>query len=295
MKMIRPITVNDAVLDSTNVAETDYAAWLVGTTYADEDRVIVVSTHTIYESVQAANTGHDPTADDGTWWFGISATNAWKMFDGHGGTATVNATTIEVTLDPGRVNSIALLGLDANSVTVEMFDGVTSVYSKTSNLTIENVGDWYEYFYEPIIKNNTLVLTDLPLYTAATIEITIDNTGSNAECGLCVAGLFRNLGNAIYGVSAGIVDYSRKETDTFGQVTILERQFSKRASFDIVVDNVLISEIARLLAEYRAIPVVWVGSADYDSTVIFGFYRDFDTVIANPAYSECSLEIEGII
>jgi len=180
-------------------------------------------------------------------------------------------------------------------VTVEMYDGATLVYSSVNDLAIENVGDWYEYFYEPIIKNDTLVLTDLPSYGNATIDVLIDQTGGDAECGLCVVGNFRHLGTALWGASTGIIDYSKKETNIFGAVTLLKRAFSKRASFDIVVDNVLISEIARLLAEYRATPVVWVGSADYDSTVIYGFYRDFDTVIANPAHSECSIEIEGII
>jgi len=295
MKMIRPTEVNDSVLTSTNVAEADHPAWVVGTTYAQGERVIVVAEHKIYESVQAGNVGNDPAIDDGTWWFEVSATNAWRMFDGHGGTFTSNADTITITLTPGQINSIALLGLDANEVTVEMFDGATPVYSKTSSLQIENVGDWYEYFYEPIIKNDTLVLTDLPIYATATVDITIDNTGGDAECGLCVPGLFRNLGTTLWGASTGIIDYSIKQVDAFGTVTILERKFSKRASFDLVVDNVLISEISRLLAEFRATPVVWVGSADFDATVIYGFYRDFDTIIANPANSECSLEIEGII
>lgn len=295
MKMIRPTEVTDAVLTASNVSEDDYSAWASGTTYAEGDRVIVVADHTIYESVQSGNTGHTPTTDDGTWWFAVSATNAWQMFDGHGGTFTQNDDSIEITLTPGRVNSIALIGLDANSVTVEMFDGVESVYSVTSNLTIENVGDWYEYFYEPIIKNDTLVLTDLPVYSSATIDITIDFDGDTAKCGLCVPGNFRTLGEALWGASTGIIDYSKKETDVFGTVTLLKRAFSKRANFDLVVDNVLISEVSRILAEYRATPVVWVGSEEFDNTVIYGFYRSFDAVISSPAYSECSLEIEGII
>jgi hypothetical protein len=53
-----------------------------GTTYADGDRVIVTTGyHKIYESQQAANTGNDPTTDDGTWWLEVSSTNRWKMFD----------------------------------------------------------------------------------------------------------------------------------------------------------------------------------------------------------------------
>jgi hypothetical protein len=56
-----------------------------GTTYADGDRVIVTTPniHKIYESQQAANTGNDPTTDDGTWWLEVSSTNRWKLFRRH--------------------------------------------------------------------------------------------------------------------------------------------------------------------------------------------------------------------
>ena len=72
MKLIRPETVTDTIFQSSDVPEADYSAWLVGTTYADGDRVIVTTPniHKIYESQQAANTGNDPTTDDGTWWLG---------------------------------------------------------------------------------------------------------------------------------------------------------------------------------------------------------------------------------
>ena len=77
MKLIRPETVTDTIFQSSDVPENDYSAWLVGTTYADGDRVIVTTPniHKIYESQQGANTGNDPTTDDGTWWVEVSSTN----------------------------------------------------------------------------------------------------------------------------------------------------------------------------------------------------------------------------
>lgn len=42
MRIVRPISINSAILTSSNVAEADYSAWLVGTTYSIGDRVIYV-------------------------------------------------------------------------------------------------------------------------------------------------------------------------------------------------------------------------------------------------------------
>ena len=43
MKLIRPKHINNSYLISSNVTEVDYAAWVIGTTYALGDKVIVVS------------------------------------------------------------------------------------------------------------------------------------------------------------------------------------------------------------------------------------------------------------
>jgi hypothetical protein len=80
MDIIRPVVVTDAVLDSSNVPENDYAEWDVATAYTVGNRVILLSTHRIYEAV-GSSTGVNPATDDGTNWLNIGATNRWKAFD----------------------------------------------------------------------------------------------------------------------------------------------------------------------------------------------------------------------
>ncbi len=69
MKIIRPLTITDAVLAATNVPENDHPAYSGATTYALGDRVIVVGAdiHKIYESLQASNTGHAPVTSPTYW------------------------------------------------------------------------------------------------------------------------------------------------------------------------------------------------------------------------------------
>jgi hypothetical protein len=120
-----------------------------------------------------------------------------------------------------------------------------------------------------------LIVTDLPNVADPTIQIIIDNETGSTEVGTVVVGQTRDLGLTVYGARTGIQDYSRKVTDEFGNFTIVERAFAKRGNFDVVVANAKIDALADLLASYRATPVVWIGTDDYSSTWIYGFYKDF--------------------
>ena len=177
MKIIRPITVIDAVLASSNVLESDYPAYSPVTPYALGDRVIVVSTdvHRIYESLQAENTGHVPATED-TWWLEVGATNRWKMFDGSVTSQTSNADSIAtVFLVTGRADSVALLNCSAASARITMTDLVDGVvYDKTySMISGSGIADWFNYFFEPIERIADLAITDLPPYANSSISVTL--------------------------------------------------------------------------------------------------------------------------
>jgi len=128
--MIVPIDVDDTVLVASNIAETDYATWNSGTNYGLADRVIVVATHSIYESAQAGNLNHDPTTDDPidpVWWVRVGATNKWRAFDDVIQDQAVKTGGITYELDvASRADGIALFNLDASSVTVQVSDPLVS-------------------------------------------------------------------------------------------------------------------------------------------------------------------------
>lgn len=298
MKLIRPSTINDAALTASNVAETDYTAWSGATTYALGDRVRVVGTniHDIYESLQASNLNYDP-ATSPTWWVKVSATNRWKMFDTSVSTQTSNADSIAVTVtSPDRINSVALVNVDCASVTVSMTDVTDGVvYNKTVNMVSDSgITDWYAWFFEPIVRLSDKIITGLPSYANAAVAVTLTATGGTALCGALVVGTEKDIGQALSGARVGIQDYSRKEKNAFGDYTIVERAFAKRARFSVLVDSRYVDELVKLLAKYRAIPIVYAATDSRSSTIVFGFYKDFDIVIRYPTFSECSLEIEGL-
>ena len=299
LKVIPPLTITDSRLTSSNVAETDYAAWSSGTTYSLGQRVIVVSTHKVYESLQNSNLNKDPTlASNATWWIEVSPTNRWKMFDISNTTQTTNADSIVVTITPGQVvNSVSLMNLEGISIRVKVTDPLEGVvYDKTVSLNNNGtINNWYNYFFSPISKKKSVVITDMPSYGTAIIEITVTNTGRTAKCGVCTLGQINYLGEGInLGATVGIQDYSRKEKNDFGDYVVVQRNYAKRAKYTMAVLNEQIDALQNLLADLRTTACVWIGDDNYESTMIYGFYKDFDIVISNHIVSDCNIEIEGL-
>jgi hypothetical protein len=302
LKVIPPLVITDSILTSSNVPETDYTAWSSGTTYNIGDRVRVVSAnfHKVYESLRASNLNHDPVTDTSSppYWIEVSVTNRWKMFDTSNSTQTTNSDSIVVSITPGKVvNSVSLLNVVGTSVRVKVTDTIDGVvYDNTVSLNNNgNINNWYNYFFDPILRKKNVVLTDLPAYGTATIEITISNTGNTAKCGVCVVGNVSYIGEGIeLGASVGITDYSRKEKNDFGDYVLVQRSYSKRAKFSMAILNDQIDSVQELLVDLRTTPCVWIGDSNYESTMVYGFYKDFDIVIAYHVVSDCNLEIEGL-
>ena len=299
MKLIRPETVTDSIFQSSDVPENDYSAWLVGTIYADGDRVIVTTPniHKIYESQQGANTGNDPTTDDGTYWLEVSSTNRWKLFNGIVQEQTEQAGGMEYVLQsPNVVNSLALINVDCASVTVEMVDATEgTVYDETFSLISDSgIQDWYAYFFEPIVRDDRLAILDLPPYANADITVTFTDTGT-AKCGALIIGQFADLGFSQHGANYSIIDYSTKTTDAQGRVTITDGAFANKLEVDVILDTSQFGVARSVLTDLRTTPVVWVAEEDNRNSIVYGYYREFDIILTNPTLSRCSLEIEGLV
>lgn len=296
MKVIAPTTFVAATHLVSSTAVETYSAWAAGTTYA-KDAYVDYGTH-IYQSLVNSNTGNTPSTSP-TFWVLVGPDNTHAMFDDQISTATTSTSPLTVVLDTGLANSLALFGLVGSQVTVNVTDGAAgpNVYSRTVSLDGTFIFDWYMYFFEPYVQVEELVLTDLPPY--ATARLTVSLTGpSTVQIGQLVFGTQYELGDAEYGATVGIIDYSRKDTDEFGTTTFVERAFSKRMTARLMLDTVQISRVQQVLARVRAKPSVWVGvpgDSTFNPLTVYGYYRDFSVDVAYPTKSYCSLEIEGLV
>lgn len=294
MRYIVPTIITDAMLLSSSVPETDHAAWNAATAYALGARVIRTATHSIYERLAAGTTATAPEADPINW-ARVAPTNRWAMLDGAVGTITTGTDSISVTLQPGVVRGLALLDLNVEAVSVTMTAGGETVYSATINPigTQEDADNWFDYFFEAIVRRRVVILTDLPPYSDGVITITATGAGA-ISIGSCVLGAMYELGTTLSGASVGIVDYSRKDVDEFGVISVAERAYSKRMSIPIVMPTSIVDVAASRLARFRARPIVWIGSGQLESLIVYGFLRDWSVDIPGLTLSTCSLEIEGL-
>lgn len=299
MKVIRPVTITDAMLISSTAAEPsggDPAVYSGATTYSLDQLVYLASTHRIYKSLQGSNTGHSPDVSP-TWWSDYAPTNRWAMFDNEVNTQTSVTSPLTVTIAPGVVNSLALIELVGSEATITMTDGAggPTVYSTTIDLDDPTLGDWFAWFFDPYTQRTVVVLTDLPAYSNGRITVTITGSGT-VKCGGLIVGTLNDLGATQYGVQAGIRDYSKKVTDAAGATALSVGKFAKTMRAQFRVANGSVSAVHQALTNLRATPCVWIGedSGDYEPLIVFGWFRDFSLTIDFPSASIYTLEVEGL-
>lgn len=299
MKVIKPAEMTDAKLAAASIAEpaSGETAWNAATAYNVNDLAIRTQTHRVYRRKVAGTTATAPESDP-TNWEDVGPTMRWAMFDDQVSTASSASSTVSVTVNVGYVNALALVGVVGTSLSVVLKDtpGGNTVYTRTVALDGTIIVDWFQYFFEPYVQLGEVVLADLPLYFNAQLIVTVTRTGTVA-IGNLLFGLYYDLGEAQYGATAGITDYSVKETDDLGVTTFVPRSFAKRMTARMFVDAAQMNKVQRVLADVRATPCVWIGADDttlYAPLVVYGWYRDFQLEVAYPTQALVSLEVEGL-
>lgn len=252
-----------------------------------------------------ASTISTSPVDNTDLWLDLGPTNKWAMFDTYINTSTKLTTSVgtpelKAIVQPGVCNGVALLDIiGASSVSVIMKNGALTVFSQTQELDNTFISDWYMYYFEPFDVKTDVLFGPMPPYPNATIEVTVTPTsvGTEVQLGAAMFGNTVELGQLQYGATAGIIDYSKKETDEFGITTLVQRGYAKRATYTLNVDNSQIRRVFSTLAALRATPAVWIGVDDYSYTplTVFGKYNDFGINVSYPTFSSCSLEIEGLL
>lgn len=296
--IVPPVIIDDVKLLTTDVPEDDaYSEWSAAVNYLKGDRVKLSSAHKNYEAA-SANLNKPPLTNK-TIWLEVGATNRWKVFDDKTLSQTEQIGSMSYTLLPGKVvNTVGLINCHAKSARVRVTDPVDGlVYDKEKKfLGSLSKGDWYEYFFEEIVRSTEMIFDDLPAYGSAQVKIDIENALNMVRCGVITIGFKRTFGVAVsMGAGVGLQDYSRREINEFAEPQFVKRGYSKTASFTISIEDFEVDVVQRLLASVRATPTLFIGSKLYNATIIYGWYRDFDINITYRNLSEANLEVESLV
>lgn len=298
MRVIRPYDVADVMILSNSATEA-YAEYDAGIAYALNAQCTMASTGRLYQCIQGPSTGNSPVSSP-LYWTDTGPSNKRAMFDAQISTQTTATDTLTVVLVTGLLDSVALVGVVAQTARVVVRDGPGGIifFDQTLPFVGDIPTDWYAYFFYDENTARTIGLCqNIPPYQSSVLEVTLTGIGTVALGGL-LFGLSFFLGDTQYGASAGIIDFSRKTTSLTGVTTFAQGAYSKRLTAELVLDKAQTNRVQRTLYSLRARPCVWVGSDATDleeATVVYGFYRDFRATILYFTHTLYSLEIEGLI
>lgn len=257
--------------------------------------------HRKYESLAGSNVGNPPAVSP-DFWADIGPTNKWAMLDLLRNTGTSSGSPLTVVLTPGeRINSVALVGLVADSISVSATSvgGGGSVYSASVDLSIREVLDWYDHFFTEFTFRPSVVLTDLPPYSDIVVTITITRASGNAVCGGAVLGNSVYIGEAINDAESDALNFSVIDRDDFGNAVLVPRRTIPAVNVNVRAESSNVNKIRALRTALNAVPAIWSGLDDQDSdyfeaVLILGIYRRFTINLDQPEQVLVSLELEEV-
>lgn len=272
---------------------TAYLAWNSGTTYAIDAIVSDTTGHRLYQSLQNSNTNHAVT--DTAWWVDIGPTNRWAMFDQINSSQTSRPLEVSATINTtGRIDSVVFTNLAANALNVTVTDGVDEFYNEDISLVDNSfISDYYDYFFEEIVRFTDYEVTGLPNILNPVISFALTDSGTVAV-GNVVPGFAFELGDTQYGAKLGNTDYSRITTDDFGNTSITVRDSAKRGDFTIWMPAYRTDRAFAILDSFRGTALAFVGANEFTSTIQFGLLRDWNLEIAYPSHSVLSLQMQAL-
>lgn len=276
----------------TNLVE-DETLWDSGDTYSNGE--IIRWGHYLYKyaGVTGTNSTNNPATDTLQWEY-YRASNYYSMIGGNTKDQTINADTIDVTVDLVRYDTISLLNLEAENVQITITDDTTSdiLYDETFDLSYREVKTYTQFFFAPFEKKNRFY-TSIPFYLQARARIQINAIGGTPKCGRLVVGQSINLGITLFGISADLDTYSREELTSFGDLIPVSDNPTYRNTFKIKIPSQNFEYLKDLRKELDFVQVLFVGdendTSKFQNLLSYGYWENATIPLENPVLSEMTL------
>ncbi|PIQ01472.1 MAG: hypothetical protein COW76_05140 [Shewanella sp. CG18_big_fil_WC_8_21_14_2_50_42_11] len=286
------------VLTAYSVTQ-DEQIWLSGTTYPKSAWVVLDEFgSTIYESLADNNFGNNPADPLGTSWVDLGIpSNRASMFDSKISTKTRAIETISLTVDlPGFTNTFSALGLEnVKSITVTAKVGGVAVWTDTRIAYKRQINSIYDMFFGKHVFTSDVVFTNLPQYKDQTIEVVFTGDPSiEIAVGDFMLGERKIYGNVQWQFASRRKTYTARTEDTFGNTIVVKRlASSKRVGLNLVMPPERVAGFEDDMVEIDGIPVLWILSERYTSTILKAYYDDFESQFSDNLHAYTSLKLTG--
>lgn len=276
---------------------TTYSVYDATHTYALGDRVIDPVAHEVYESeITGANLGQPLVG--GTAWLASGPTNKWATFDQLRDTQSVAPVDIVQSVQlTERASSIAVIGLDARTVSITMTVGGLTKYSVTANLSKRKSRSWKEYYFGKFSSRTSVQYFNLPQYRNALITVTASKVTGQRGIGGIMIGDAIYIGEAQYEATSDHLNFSTIERDKFGNLTLDPERSVPKVDLTVWFDKSLTGQIMALRDQLNGRPGIWSGLDDFtldyfDPLFIFGIHKEFSLNLKDFSYGVISLQVE---
>lgn len=276
-----------------------------------------------FTSVQGSNLGNNPLTDvDGTWWLNSGSIRTQKPFN-QSLTDRFESTTAGAAyrwtfvpnangLDTGvldfktfdrSIDAVGFFNLYAGTIRLRLThtdDGV--VYDQTVGLIDDGyMDDWYDYFFMDVRLFKEHLFIDIPQYPNGEVAYEAWIVPPGANDGVAVGEIelisANRIGDTVFGTSLSYKDYSRKDTDQFGNFTFTQRPVSLVVDYDFVMDTAAIRYARTLVTDNRAKNAVFYAVDDDQTTgtLVFGrIARELEINLSGPNKSRATLSVESL-
>ena len=167
-------------------------------------------------------------------------------------------------------------------------------YDRTIPIVDIGVSDWWEYFYADYEETDLTYFDDIPSIAGANFRIIITGLGDtiNAECGRVILGVEKEVGVTLDNVQSRLQDFSRKERDSFGNLSLVPRRTIRLVDYDLRIESPLVYSAQRRFRDLAAVPALYIGDKEMEETITFGVFTQFSIIINGHTITECSVSIE---
>lgn len=298
LRIMQPIVVSAANITASNVALE--AEWVAGTyTLGEQVRV----GERLYE-VSAATTTEEPS-ETATEWFDAGPANRYGAFDLQFGsdkfrvveTVTTNPDSITYTLQAlTEITGIAFFGLAATSVqivgTVSTTGDVLDIDRELSDGTNYD-GSLWRWLFLPSSIPRKYIQFGLNVPEGATLEITINNPGSDAQVSTIALGTVQEHGTVTIGTSRALKSRSIKRTE--GTLTsLLRRTPSAKVTYAMVIEENRAQFFWQTISDIDGIGAVFAAQDTNPEFSVYGFVNSAQTTAEGNGISKVSVEVESL-
>lgn len=156
---------------------------------------------------------------------------------------------------------------------------------------------WWEFFFEngKEFKKDTIV--NVPMLFGE-FEVTLTPNKFGANLGHLSIGQKVFIGYTELGCEFGAIDYSKKQKNEYGDISILKGRAAKYLNTAVVVDTKQIDSKDQVLMGILGELTTFIGDEKdrgIKSLILFGFIKDYSFKVTGEEKSSLNLNVEGIV